>query len=309
MADLSTYRAPDLIAAPFTPFKDGEVNFDMIQLYADYLVKTHFQGIFVNGSLGEGISLTISERKKLAEAWMNVSKGRLAVIVHVGANCVKDSQELAQHAENIGASAIAALSPNYYKPENEAVLVNIMATIAASAPKLPFYYYDINFVTGVYIDVIKFMEMAKDRIPNLKGLKHSSKELPNAHGCKLIDNGRFQVLNGTDNQYLSCLALGLPGVVAASYLGNIFHDMKTAFDKGDIETARKHQTTAQVLTNIRSKHGGGMNTTKAMFRILTGVDVGSVRLPLRELTENEIESLRKDFQVAGLSDICKPKEE
>ena len=55
--------------------------------------------------------------------------------------------------------------------------------------------------------------------------------------------------------------------------------------------------------------GGGMNTTKAMFRILTGVDVGSVRLPLRELTENEIESLRKDFQVAGLSDICKPTEE
>ena len=49
------------------------------------------------------------------------------------------------------------------------------------------------------VDVIKFMEMAKDRIPNLKGLKHSSKELPNAHGCKLIDNGRFQVLNGTDN--------------------------------------------------------------------------------------------------------------
>ena len=49
--------------------------------------------------------------------------------------------------------------------------------------------------------------MAKDRIPNLRGLKHSSKELPNAHGCLLIDNGRLQVLNGTDNVSLTFLFL------------------------------------------------------------------------------------------------------
>ena len=49
------------------------------------------------------------------------------------------------------------------------------------------------------VDVVKFMRMAKDRIPNLCGIKHSSKDLPNAHGCKLIDDGKLQVLNGTDN--------------------------------------------------------------------------------------------------------------
>ena len=42
-------------------------------------------------------------------------------------------------------------------------------------------------------------------------------------------------------QYLSCLVLGLPGVVVASYMGNNFKDMKTAFERGDIEDARKHQ--------------------------------------------------------------------
>lgn len=307
MADLSNYRTPDLIAAPFTPFKDGDVNFDMIQPYADYLVKTHFKGIFVNGSLGEGMSLTVDERKRLAEAWKKASNGRLTMIVHVGANCIKDSQELARHAESIGADAIAALSPSYHKPENEAVLLDVMAAIASSAPKIPFYYYDINFVTGIYVDVVKFMKMAKDRIPNLKGLKHSSKELPNAHGCSLIDNGHFQVLSGTDIQYLSCLALGLPGVVAVSYLGNLFHDMRTAFDKGDIETARKHQTTAQVINTIKCKQGGGMNTAKAMFRVLTDLDIGPVRLPLRELSKDEVDALHNDFKAAGLIDVAKPR--
>ena len=55
-----------------------------------------------------------------------------------------------------------------------------------------------EYVTHFTVNVVKFMEMAKDRIPTLRGLKYSSKELPTAHACSLIDNGRLQVLDGSN---------------------------------------------------------------------------------------------------------------
>lgn len=308
MAELSTFRLKDLIAAPFTPLnEDGEINFDLVEPYADYLVQTHFTGIFINGSLAEGLSFTVDERKRLTEAWMKASKGRLEVVVHVGANCIKDAQELSRHAEQTGVAAIAAFTPSYYKPENEEVLVDVMSLIASAAPKTPFYYYDINFCTGLYINAQKFMEMAKKKIPTLRGLKNSSRELPDAHAVTKVED--CHVLIGTDLQYLSCLALGMPGVVVASYLGNVFYDMRSAFDAGNITKARELQDIAHTINNIRAKYGGGINVAKSIFTVLTGIDVGPVRLPLRQMTSDQLEHLKKDVVAANLTGISMPREQ
>ncbi|KAL4239967.1 hypothetical protein ACF0H5_000763 [Mactra antiquata] len=302
----SKFRVKELIAAPFTPFdQDGEVNFSVIEQYADYLAATNFTGIFVNGTLGEGISLTLEERKKLTETWFKASKGRLEVIVHVGTNCIKDSQELSRHAEETGVTAIAALSPNYYKPESEEVLVEVMKQIAAAAPKTPFFYYEINFCTGVYLNARNFMELAKKEIPTLVGLKNSSRELPDAYEVTRVD---CQMLIGTDVQYLSCLTLGIPGTVVASYLGNLNSDMRKAFDSGDIKRAREFQDVASRINTIRNKYGGGINVAKSVFKILTGIDLGPVRLPLSQMLPERYDNMKKDFIAEGLADVAKPRE-
>ncbi|XP_060584747.1 N-acetylneuraminate lyase-like [Ruditapes philippinarum] len=308
MANVSTFRLKELIAAPFTPLnQDGEINYSLLAQYADYMVNTNFTGIFINGSLAEGLSMTLDERKRLAEAWMKASDGRLQVVVHVGTNCIKDAQELARHAEEIKVDAIAAFSPSYYKPENEEVLLEVMSQISSAAPNTPFYYYDINFCTGLYINARKFMEMAKKKIPTLRGLKNSSRELPDAHAVTKVED--CQVLIGTDVQYLSCLALEMPGVVVASYLGNVFSDMRKAFDSGDVTTARKLQNTAEAVNSIRAKYGGGINVAKYIFKILTGMDVGPVRLPLRQMSLDQFENMKKDFNSADLVNISQPREQ
>jgi len=311
MSEVKRFRVGDLISAPFTPLlDDGEINYPFIKKYADYLVSEKFQGVFINGTLAEGFSFTIEERKKLTEAWMGVAKGRLDVIVHVGANCVKDSQELSKHAEELGADAIAALSPSYNKPENEEFLVETMAQIAGAAPKTPFYYYDINFYTGMNINVRHFMELARKKVPTLAGLKYSTRELPGAYACLDAEDGFFQVLMGTDNQYLSCLALGIPGAVTVSFLGNIFYDMRQAFDAGDLTTARELQNKVQRLFSIRAKYvGGGVATAKSLFKIYTGLDTGPVRLPLRSLTTQEYDAMKKELEATGLLDLAKPREQ
>ena len=89
-----------LIDAPFTPFyENGEVNYEPIDAYAKMLKKNGLQGVFINGSSGEGYMLTEDERMKLAEHWMAAAPDGFKVIVHVGSCCVKSSRILAEHAQ------------------------------------------------------------------------------------------------------------------------------------------------------------------------------------------------------------------
>lgn len=82
-----------LIDAPFTPFyENGEVNYEPIEAYCQLLVRNGLQGVFINGSSGEGYMLTEDERMKLAERWMEVAPEGFKVIVHVGSTCVKSSK-------------------------------------------------------------------------------------------------------------------------------------------------------------------------------------------------------------------------
>ena len=138
-----------LIAAPFTPMHaDGRINLDIIPSYASLLAKDGVSGAFICGTTGEGSSLTIDERKSIAEAWATACNSLdLALIVHVGHNSVEEAKSLARHAQEIGANSVAALPPSYFKPGSMEALIAICAEIASAAPALPFYYYHIPSVT------------------------------------------------------------------------------------------------------------------------------------------------------------------
>ncbi|XP_060077756.1 N-acetylneuraminate lyase-like [Ylistrum balloti] len=288
------FRIEGTVSAPFTPFKnDGEINYDVFPVYSKYLQDHHFKHAFVNGTLAEGMSQTMDERKKTLEAWVKAADGKIGIIAHVGANNLRDAKELARHAEESGVEAIAAFGPSFYKPKDEEALVDYMVELAGAAPSTPFFYYCINFVTGIYLNSTKFLRLAKDRIPTLCGLKHSSRELTSAHNCSLVDKDRFQVLMGTDVQFITCLSLKIDTPVAASYLGSLYFKLKTAYDKGDMATALQLQETAQTVNNVRDSFGGDIPVAKRMFTIISGVDVGPVRLPLKDISKEKEEGLKK----------------
>lgn len=105
-----------LIAAPFTPMKEnGEVNYDRIRVYYDFLKKNKMAGAFINGSTGEGVSLTQKERKKIAEQWVAASKANpgVKIINLVGGTSYVECIEEAKYSSETGADAIAASL--YYK--------------------------------------------------------------------------------------------------------------------------------------------------------------------------------------------------
>ena len=128
-----------LIDAPFTPFyENGEVNYEPIPAYAAMLQKNGMQGVFINGSSGEGYMLTDEERMKLAETWGAAAPEGFKVIVHVGSCCVKAIRKLAEHAQKIGAWGVATMAPPFPKIGRVEELVKYIEEIACGAPELPF---------------------------------------------------------------------------------------------------------------------------------------------------------------------------
>src|SRR5688572_30679248 len=126
-----------LIAAPFTAFHpDGRLNLAMIERQAQSLVANKVSGAFVCGTTGEGLSLTIDERQRVAERWQEVTDPTLRVIVHVGHVGLADCQALAAHAQKIGANAIGCFAPCFFKPATLEDLVRFCAEVAGSAPEL-----------------------------------------------------------------------------------------------------------------------------------------------------------------------------
>src|SRR5438552_6040750 len=121
---MSSFRLDGLIAAPYTPFDAaGELNLAVVEKQCALLLSTGVKGAFVCGTTGEGMSLTLSERMAVAQRWVDVAGKKLNVIVHAGHNCQRDAAALARHARQIGAAAVAALPPSFFKPANVEQLV------------------------------------------------------------------------------------------------------------------------------------------------------------------------------------------
>lgn len=300
-------RLHGLVTATHTPFHaDGSLNLDVVEKQAAFLLERGVSTVFVGGSTGESHSLTFEERHLLAKCWMAVTKGTpMRVVVHVGSNCVADSKALADQAEDLGAAAIAALTPMYFKPKNVAVLVETMAQIAAAAPETPFYFYDIPSMTGVSLSVPDFLNQAQGRIPNLAGVKFTNPDLMAYQYCLRANDGAWDVPFGCDEYMLGALAMGAKGAVGSgfNFAAPIYLRLLAAFDKNDLDAARQEQFRGvQIISLFNSL--GYMGAAKATMELL-GVNVGPARLPNLSLDAGQKDKLQNELEALGFFDWVK----
>lgn len=294
-----------LIAAPHTAMRaDGSVRLDRIEKQAELLSGGGVRGVFISGTTGEGMSLTLSERLEIAERWQAVAGGGFPVIVNVGHLCLTDSKVLAAHAQKIGVHAIATMAPCFFKPAGIKDLVLFCAEIAAAAPELPFYYYHIPALTGVVVPMLEFLREAAERIPTLAGVKFTYDDLVDFRRCLAFEGGKFDMLFGRDEILLSALALGARGAIGSTYnfAAPLYKSIINAYDTGDMVTAQKEQTRAMELVKVLEEFGG-LPAGKCVMGAI-GVDCGPVRLPLRTLSENQRKRLGAELERIGFFSYC-----
>ena len=291
-------RLKGMVAASFTPFTAaGEVNYDAIDKYADWVASTPIGGVFVCGTTGEFMSLTVEERKLILERWVKATNGRFKVIAHVGSNCQKDSVELSAHAESLGVDAIGSIAPSFFKPGTVADLIDFFEPMAKAAPNTPFYYYNMPSMTGVNLPVDKFLQEGKKRMPNLVGTKFTHNNLMEMCACINLNGGEFEVLHRYDEILISGIAMGAVAGVGSTYnyIPKVYDAVFTAMEQGNMELARAKQMDSIKVVEVIIKYGGGVRGGKAIMKAI-GVDCGVCRSPISKFTDSEYQELLKDLK-------------
>ncbi|MFC5412394.1 dihydrodipicolinate synthase family protein [Larkinella bovis] len=291
-------RFEGLIAAHFSPFDEkGLVNKSIIKPYVDHLVDNGVVGVFVNGSNGEGPNLTINERMEVAELFQEAAGDRIKTIIHVGHSSIAEARTLAVHAQEIGADAIASVAAFYFKPTSVSMLTDCMAEIASATPELPFFYYHIPSLTGVGMDMIQFLELGRERIPNLQGIKYTAPTLWEYQSCLEYAGDDFDVLYGTDEMLLSALVVGAKGAIGSTFnfAAPLYQKVIQDFRLGNLEEARMLQARLVEMVRILLAFPA-IPAQKAVMKML-GFDLGPCRLPLaHSLSESDYTTLKNRLE-------------
>ena len=294
-----------LIAAPVTAMRaDGAVNLDIVEAQAAGLAANGVVGAFVCGTTGEGVSLAAEERMAVAARWRQAAGEGFRVIVHVGHQSTAEARRLAEHAERIGADAVAAAGPCFFKPASLDHLIDYCAEIAA-ATALPFYYYHIPSMTGVHVKLSELLAAGSERIPTLAGAKFTHEDLMDFGLCLALDGGRFELLFGRDEFLLAALALGARGAVGTTYgfAAPLYLRIVAAFERGDMAAARSDQHRAMEMIRTFRAFGGGPAAAKGIMKLI-GLDAGPVRPPLRTLSDEQLAQLRDQLDGQGFFEYC-----
>ncbi|MEO6283168.1 MAG: dihydrodipicolinate synthase family protein [Dyadobacter sp.] len=286
-----------LIAAPFTPMnQDGSLNLDLIPDYYQFLKQNGITGAFICGSTGEGVSLTVSEKKQVAEAWALCAKDDQAFTIMplLGGTCIADCIELAKHAQQIGLDAVSFTSPFYFKPAHVEMLAECIIAIAETVPDMPFYYYHIPVLTGVGFAMFDLLKAIDGRVPNFAGIKYTHEDFMDFQSCLNYKNCKYDMLWGRDENMLSALAVGAKGAVGSTfnYAAPLYYDLIEAFNQNDIEKAGSLQQKSIDMIRLLGKYGG-ISVGKAYMK-LVGMDCGQFRLPVKNMSEAQFASFRSD---------------
>lgn len=293
-----------IVPAVYTPMhEDRSINFEMIKPIVEHLLLDGAGALYVCGSTGEGPSLSTEERFLVTEAYIEAVADRLPIIVQVGHNSLKQANRLAKHAQESGAAAISAVPPTYFKIDSLDVLLNCLGEITSGAPDLPFYYYHIPRLTAVQIDVVEFLRLGAQYLPTLHGIKYSTFKMWEFQGCVDLDDGRFNMLFGSDEMLLSGLVVGAHGAVGSTYnfAAPLYNRIIEAFNRGDIDEAKRLQGLSVKMIQPLNKYGSPNSNApslKAMMK-LVGLDCGPMRLPQMTLSPDKVDKLRQDMEKIG----------
>jgi len=197
-----------LLVPVFTPFGQDKktINYDVIDKYGQYLKSKGIQGVLVNGITGEGTTLRVDERKRLAEEWLKVSrKYGLTMVLVIGGIGITDIYELGEHAEKIGVDGIVLLPDLFYKPRIEEDLVEYFKLITKYVTKTPLYYYHIPEYTSVKLYMPRFVDLVSKYVNNFSGIMYGDTDIIVAQ--ELLRDG-YHVIIAHETLLLGLKSLG-----------------------------------------------------------------------------------------------------
>jgi len=279
-----------VLTAMVTPFdKQGNVDLKQTTILVDYLIANGTEGLVIVGTTGESPTLSEEEKITLYQHVVTAVNKRIPVIAGTGSNDTASTIALTKEAEKCGVDGIMLVAPYYNKPNQQGLYQHFK--VVAEQTNLPIMLYNIPGRSSVNIDAKTIINLSK--IDNIVSVKDASGNFNQV--SEVIENtdNEFTVYSGEDGLTLPLMAIGAKGVVSVSshIIGNEMQSMVNALNSGNVKEAAKiHRQLLPIMNGLFMVPSPA--PVKAALH-MKGIEVGSVRLPLIDLTEQEREILKK----------------
>ncbi len=288
-------RLGTVLTAMVTPFKpDGTLDTVAAARVATHLVDSGCDGLVLSGTTGESPTTTDDEKRALLAAVLEAVGDRARIVAGAGTYDTAHSVHLAKAAAAEGAHGLLVVTPYYSRPPQAGLVAHF--TAVADATDLPVILYDIPPRSVIPIDWDTMRTLSAH--PNIVAVKDAKADLHG--GAQIMAETGLAYYSGDDALNLPWLAMGAVGFVsvwghvAASQL----RDMLSAFNSGDVATARKIAVTLAPL-NAAQTRLGGVTFAKEGLR-LQGIEVGNPRLPQVPTSAQQLDELAADLRAAAV---------
>ncbi|SKA89158.1 4-hydroxy-tetrahydrodipicolinate synthase [Caloramator quimbayensis] len=283
--------------AIITPFNENGVDFKKLEELLEWQISEKTDAVIICGTTGEASTMSEQERKETIKFTVDVVKGRIPVIAGTGSNNTKAAIEMSKWAESIGVDGLLVITPYYNKTTQRGCIEHFKA-IASSVTK-PIIIYNVPSRTGLNILPETLYELSK--IDNIVAVKEASSNIVQIAEIAQLCGDSLDIYSGNDDQILPLLSLGAKGVISvvANILPKDTHDLCEKYFTGDIEGSRELQLKMLPLVKALFIETNPIPVKAAMN--LMGMNVGTLRLPLVEMSQKGLEVLKKEMIKYGIS--------
>ncbi|MBG0785005.1 MAG: dihydrodipicolinate synthase family protein [Anaerolineaceae bacterium] len=275
-----------------TPFNDrGEIGKAQVVKLTEQLVAGGIRYLLPAGTTGEGMLLSLAERKFLTEMVIEAADGKAKVIPHTGCASTRDTVELTRHAKDSGAFAVSIIVP-YFFTYSQSELLDHFSEVARQVQNFPLLLYSFPGNAKNPIST-GLLETLIQRFPHYIGIKLSDINLVQFQEYVVAGGPSFNALCGVDALMLPALSVGSKGQVSgnSNVFPRVFCELYDSFMAGDLEKAQALQEKINVIRSILKDD---ITSFKAALTI-KGINVGVPRSPIHQLTDKEYQQLAEDL--------------
>lgn len=269
--------------------EDERINYSALRQLVERQLRDGVEGFYCCGSSGEGLLMSLDERKKFVACVTEQVNGRVPVIAHTGTIRTADVIDLAKHAKAAGCAAISMIPPYYYK-FSQSEIAGYYEDVIAAVPDIPVILYNIPQFTG-----IEFSKSNASRLldnPNIIGIKHTSNNLYSLERMGTAYPEKL-LINGFDEQFLGALAMGAVATVSttANLFAPLFIAIRQAYREGNMERALVYQRALNQRVEVLCQ--AGIFPATKYGCTLRGIDCGRCRRPFDSLSGEGKEAVRR----------------
>lgn len=285
------------IVALVTPMTaTGEFDAAAFSALIETQIAAGTNAIGVLGTTGEAPTITNNERHKIIKMAVEISAGRVPIIVGTGTNSTIETIYQTEQAMELGADACLIVTPYYNRPTQEGLYQHYRAV--AEAVSIPIILYNVPVRTGC--DLLTETVVRLSHISNIIGIKDATGDLARCRELVSKCDKKFNLLTGDDASALAFMLQGGHGdiSVTANVAPKLMHDMCTAALSNKVQLAGELNTRLMPLHKALFVEPNPMPVKWAVQQL--GLIQDGIRLPLTPLSDQYHAVVKEAMKVSGV---------